>query len=392
MKIMFSAGEASGDIHAASVAKALKAQYPDVEMLGMGGAKMEAEGVKIVYHIDQLGIIGLVEIVKSLPKFFALRDHLKAVMAEEKPDVLVCVDYPGFNMRLMKVAKQLGIPVVYYIAPTIWIWHNSRGKDIAKYVDRVASIFPMEAEAYKKWNAPVTFVGNPLIDIVKPTMTKEEGMKYFRADEEAYRILLMPGSRNQEVASLLDIILMAVKELENDGLFPEGKKSFQFFLPRAHTISRDVLEEAIQKYGLDVQITEELTYDVMQICDVAVAASGTATLETALMGLPTILLYRVAPITYFIAKFVVGIDIVGLPNIIMGREVIPEVLQGAVTPARVKQELMKLMTDHAYEQKMRQDLLEVKHKLGEPGAVDRVANLVHEMANEHRIQSGKDVR
>ena len=392
MKIMFSAGEASGDIHAASVAKALKTQYPDVEMLGMGGAKMEAEGVKIVYHIDQLGIIGLVEIIKALPKFFALRDHLKEVMIKEKPDVLVCVDYPGFNMRLMKVAKQLGIPVVYYIAPTIWIWHNSRGKDIAKYVDRVASIFPMEAEAYEKWNAPVTFVGNPLIDIVKPTMTKEEGMKYFNASEDAYRVLLMPGSRNQEVASLLDIILMAAKDLEKDGVLPEGKKGFQFFLPRAHTISRDVLEEAIAKHGLDVQITEELTYDVMQICDAAVAASGTATLETALMGLPTILLYRVAPVTYFIAKFVVGIDIVGLPNIIMGREVIPEVLQGAVTPARVKQELVKLMTDRAYEQKMRQDLLEVKHKLGEPGAVERVAKLVQEVANEHRIQSGKEVR
>ena len=391
MKIMFSAGEASGDTHAASVAKALKTQYPDVEMLGMGGAKMEAEGVKIVYNIDQLGIIGIIEIVKALPKFFALRDHLKAVMMEEKPDVLVCVDYPGFNMRLMKVAKALGIPVVYYIAPTIWIWHNSRGKEIAEYVDRVASIFPMEAEAYKKWNAPVTFVGNPLLDIVKPTMTKEEAMEHFGASKEAYRILLMPGSRAQEVASLLDVILLAAKEVEQEGILPEGRTSFQFFLPRAHTIPREVLEEAVSKHGVDVKITEEHTYDVMQICDAAVAASGTATLETALMGLPTILLYRVAPFTYYFAKVLVGIKTVGLPNIIMGRNVIPEVLQHEVTPDRVKQELIKLMTDRAYESKMRQDLQEVKHKLGEPGAVERVAKLVAEVANEHRLASRKDV-
>ena len=222
-------------------------------------------------------------------------------------------------------------------------------------------------------------------------MTKEEAMEHFGASREAYRILLMPGSRAQEVASLLDVILLAAKEVEQEGILPEGRTSFQFFLPRAHTIPRDVLEEAVAKHGVDVKITEEHTYDVMQICDAAVAASGTATLETALMGLPTILLYRVAPFTYYFAKVLVGIKTVGLPNIIMGRNVIPEVLQHEVTPDRVKQELIKLMTDRAYESKMRQDLQEVKHKLGEPGAVERVAKLVAEVANEHRLASRKDV-
>ena len=197
MKIMFSAGEASGDTHGASVAKALREIYPSVEMFGMGGNLMDEAGVRIVYDIKNLGVIGLVEIVKSLPKFFKLRTYLKRIMMKERPDVLVCIDYPGFNMKLAEVAHQLGIPVLYYIAPTIWAWHSSRGKTIKKYVTKVASIFPFEAEAYSKYNCDVEFVGHPLVDIVHPTMSVDESMTYFNARAEAKRVLLMPGSRKQ---------------------------------------------------------------------------------------------------------------------------------------------------------------------------------------------------
>ena len=190
MKVMFSAGEASGDVHAASVAKALKEAYPEVSMLGMGGDLMKAAGVDIVYDIKDLGVIGIVEIIKSLPKFFKLRAYLKSIMIKEKPDVFVCVDYPGFNMKMAKVAKDLGIPVVYYIAPTIWAWHKSRGNDIKKTVTKVASIFPFEAEAYKAFDCDVEFVGHPLLDIVKPTMTKEEAYRTFNTSHENHNLLL----------------------------------------------------------------------------------------------------------------------------------------------------------------------------------------------------------
>ena len=171
MKIMFSAGEASGDTHGASVAKALLAAYPEAQLFGMGGDLMKAAGVDIIYDIQKLGFIGIVEIIAHLPTFFKLRSLLKEAMLKEKPDVLVCIDYPGFNMRLAKVAKELNIPVVYYIAPTIWAWNKGRGKDIAKTVTKVASIFPFEAEAYREFGVDVEFVGNPLVDIVHPTMT-----------------------------------------------------------------------------------------------------------------------------------------------------------------------------------------------------------------------------
>ena len=202
MKIMMSAGEASGDMHAAAVAAEIKKLYPGTDIFGMGGADMRRSGVRIIYDIENLGIIGLVEVIKHLPLFFKLRSFLKEAMLREKPDVLVCVDYPGFNMKLAHVAKELGIPVVYYIAPTIWAWNKGRAKNIVRDVEQVASIFPFEADAYRKAGAHVTFVGHPLADTVKPSMTKEAAMAYFHGDPNKKRILLMPGSRKNEVAGL----------------------------------------------------------------------------------------------------------------------------------------------------------------------------------------------
>lgn len=377
MKIMFSAGEASGDTHGASVAKALREIYPSVEMFGMGGNLMDEAGVRIVYDIKNLGVIGLVEIVKSLPKFFKLRTYLKRIMMKERPDVLVCIDYPGFNMKLAEVAHQLGIPVLYYIAPTIWAWHSSRGKTIKKYVTKVASIFPFEAEAYGKYNCDVEFVGHPLVDIVHPTMSVDESMTYFNARAEAKRVLLMPGSRKQEVLSLLDVMLESGEKLL------QSHEDVQFFLPRAHTIDRAELEAFIKERRVPVTITEDHTYDLMQICDVCLAASGTATLETAMMELPTILLYKVSPITYGIGKMVVNLTHVGLPNIIAGKEVIPELLQSDVSVDSIVEHMLPLLDDLKENEHMREELRTVRDKLGEPGAVKRVAELIYSLGKEN---------
>lgn len=377
MKIMFSAGEASGDTHGASVAKALREIYPSVEMFGMGGNLMDEAGVRIVYDIKNLGVIGLVEIVKSLPKFFKLRTYLKHIMMKERPDVLVCIDYPGFNMKLAEVAHQLGIPVLYYIAPTIWAWHSSRGKTIKKYVTKVASIFPFEAEAYGKYNCDVEFVGHPLVDIVHPTMSVDESMTYFNARAEAKRVLLMPGSRKQEVLSLLDVMLESGEKLL------QSHEDVQFFLPRAHTIDQSELETFIKERRVPVTITEDHTYDLMQICDVCLAASGTATLETAMMELPTILLYKVSPITYGIGKMVVNLSHVGLPNIIAGKEVIPELLQSDVSADNIVEHMLPLLDDLKENEHMRQELRTVRDKLGEPGAVKRVAELIYSLGKEN---------
>lgn len=375
MKVMFSAGEASGDVHAASVAKALKQAFPDVDMLGMGGTLMKEAGVNIIYDIKKLGFIGFVEIVKALPSFFKLRAYLKEIMIREKPDVLVCVDYPGFNMRLAKVAHDLGIPVIYYIAPTIWAWHKSRGKDIAKTVTKVASIFPFEAKAYEEFGVDVEFVGHPLVDIVKPTMTYEEGVEFFHMPPNTKRVLLLPGSRKQEILTLLDRMLQGAQ------MALAKHPELVFYLPKAHTIERSDLTAIIDKYQVPVTITEEKIYDLMQCCDVALAASGTVTLETALMGLPTVLLYHLSPVTYGLAKVLVNVKMVGLPNIVAGREVIPELLQNAVTAENINNQLESLLYDETRRTQMLKDLDSVKVDLGAPGAVARVAQIIGAVAN-----------
>ena len=374
MKIMFSAGEASGDTHGASVAKALLEKYPEAQLFGMGGDLMKQAGVDIIYDIQQLGFIGIVEILKHLPTFFKLRSFLKEAMLREKPDVLVCIDYPGFNMKLAKVAKELHIPVVYYIAPTIWAWNKGRGKDIAKTVTKVASIFPFEAEAYREFGVDVEFVGNPLVDIVHPTMSYESALAHFGADTTSRNILLMPGSRKQEVEGLLPTMLTAAERLY------ENHKDLKFFLPRAHTIPREDIDRILQAYSVPVTVTEGYNYDLMQICTACIAASGTATLETALMNVPTVLIYKVASLTYVIGKLLVNIDHIGLPNIMAKRRIIPELLQGEVTPENVERELANILDHEAVYTQMKADLAQVKIDLGAPGAVQRVADVIASVA------------
>lgn len=369
MKIMMSAGEASGDMHAAAVAAELKRMMPEADIFGMGGADMKKSGVRIIYDIENLGIIGVVEVIRHIPFFFRLRAFLKKAMVEEKPDVLVCVDYPGFNMKLAHVAKELGIPVIYYIAPTIWAWNKGRAKNIVRDVEQVASIFPFEAEAYRKAGAHVTFVGHPLADTVKPSMSFDEAMEYFHGDSSRKRILLMPGSRKNEVAGLLPIMLKAAEKLAE-------KKKCQFFIPRASTISKDMLLSIIGKTSLSIEITEGRQYDLMHICTACVASSGTATLETALMELPTVLVYKLAPFTWFLANLLVHVKYAGLPNLLLNREVTPELLQDRANAENIVSIVLPWLEDEKKREKSVEEIREVRKALGSGGAVHRVAELI----------------
>ncbi|MDU2063712.1 MAG: lipid-A-disaccharide synthase [Sporomusaceae bacterium] len=374
MKIMISVGEASGDLHGARVAQALQELCPGVSLLGMGGDAMRKAGVNIVYDIAGLGVIGIIEILKNLRRLFALRDFLVETMRRERPDVLVVIDYPGFNMRLAKKAKELNIPVVSYISPSAWAWGKGRAKSTAKIVDRVAAIFPFEAKVYEEAGAHVSFVGHPLLDIVKPALSKEEAFRYFQADPKKKRILLMPGSRQQEIHKLFPVMLAAAKELERQ--IPDT----QFFLPLASTIAADELEGMIQSAGLAVTITRDHTYDIMNITDLAIATSGTATLEAALMGLPVVIMYRVNKLTYFLGKPLVKIPHIGLPNIVAGRKVVPELLQDEVTVTAIVAESLAILRKESPWANIAADLADVRHKLGEPGAVKRAAAVILEVA------------
>jgi lipid-A-disaccharide synthase len=371
---MISVGEASGDLHGASVAAALKLAQPEIKLFGMGGDMMRNAGVEIVYDIADLGVIGLVEVIKNLPRLFRLRNSLAELMAKERPDALVIIDYPDFNLRLAKIAKDMGIPVVSYISPSVWAWRPGRAKGVAEVVERVAAIFPFEADAYRKAGAQVTFVGHPLLDIVKPSMSKMESYRFFEADPDKPVVLLMPGSRVQEIESLLPVMLSAAEDIVKK--IPDC----QFFLPMASTISREMLQNIINKHSVAIHLTTGYNYDLMNISNIAIAASGTATLETSLMRVPTVIIYKIAPLTYFIGKFLVKIPNVGLPNIIAGRKIVPELIQDAASPANISQEALSILTRDELRGRIQEDLDEVRSKLGECGAVGRVAQVVLSVA------------
>jgi lipid-A-disaccharide synthase len=374
-KIMFSAGEASGDLHGASVAAALKQRYSDIRLFGMGGQAMQAAGVEIIYDSAELGVIGVVEVIRNLPRLFKVRDLLAEAMEREKPDVLVVIDYAGFNVKLAKIAKKKNIPVVYYISPKFWAWGRWRAKPVAGLVERVVTIFPFETELYQSVGAKVTFVGNPLIDIVKPSMSKEQAYQYFGADPNNQVVLLMPGSRQQEIMNLLPDMLAASE------IIAKQLPACQFFLPVASTISREMLQKIVDRYQVKVNLAAGgNTYDLMHIAQVAVAASGTVTLEAAIMNLPTVIIYKVAGLTWLLGQILVKIPHVGLPNIIAGRKILPELLQQQVRPERIAEEIVSMLTDAGRKIMLENDLAAVRRELGAPGAVQRVAATILEVA------------
>jgi lipid-A-disaccharide synthase len=375
-KVMISVGEASGDLHGASVANALKNIQPDIKLFGMGGQAMRSAGVDVVHDIADLGVIGFVEVVKNLPRLFKLRDSLVELMHFERPDVLVVIDYPDFNMRLAAKAKEIGIPVVSYISPSAWAWRKGRAKDVAKVVDRLAAIFPFEADVYREAGANVTFVGHPLLDIVKPSMSRADAYSFFTADPNNPIVLLLPGSRTQEITNLLPVMLAAAEKIVKQ--VPDC----QFYLPVATTISREMLQNILKNYSLKVTLTDENTYDLMSIANTAIAASGTVTLEAALLKLPCVVIYKMATLTYWLGKILVKIPHFSLPNIVAGRQVIPELLQDAVSADQITRKILPMLLDDQEKNRLQHDLAEVRQKLGDVGAVNRVARVIIEVAQE----------
>ena len=376
-KILISAGEASGDIHAAAVTAALKKIDSAIEVFGMGGDALRAAGGEVLFDIKDHGVMGFVEVIKKLPDLFKLRSDFARVMDERKPDCLVVVDYPGFNMKLAKVAHDKGIPVVSYIAPSAWAWNKGRANNVAKIVDKVACIFPFEYDVYKEAGAPVEFVGHPLLDIVKPAWERTEAEAWVGKQPGHPLVLLMPGSRLMEIEKMLPNLLAGAKLLKKQ--LPE----VQFAMPRAGTIPLELLQSKIKASGLDIKITEGHNYDLFSVADLALATSGTVTLEAALCGLPSIIVYRTSALNAFIARRVINIPNIGLPNIVAGRQILPELLQENFTPANVAKTAVELLAPERRPQ-LEADLAFMKARLGEPGAVKRVAQLILRIAEEKK--------
>lgn len=369
-KIMILAGEASGDLHGANLAKALKEIDPQIELFGMGSTLMAKAGVKLAFDITDLSTVGFIEAAKSIKTLKVILRQLAELMDEEKPDVVVFIDYPGFNLEVAKVVKEKAIPSVYYFSPTAWAWGKGRAKKVANLITTVASVFPFEAEVYKEAGAKVEFVGHPLLDIVETKLTEEEFYQKYDLDPKRPLVGLLPGSRKQEIKSLLPVLLASAQKIAQDN------PQVQFALPLAHTIAREDIEEAIAQEKLEVKVIEDHTYELMKVSDIIVVSSGTATLEAACLGTPMVIIYKISFSTWLLGKLLLKIPNIGLPNIVAGREIVPELIQQQANPDKISTKVLELLANPESRMRMREELARVRKKLGGTGAVKRVAQLV----------------
>ena len=366
MKIFFSAGETSGDVHGASLAREIKKISPATELFGFGGNLMAEAGVRLVRNFKDYNVMGVVEVIKNLRRILKLLDDLTEIIRAERPDLLVLIDYPDFNWRLAKRVKKFGIKILSYVPPSAWAWRKGRAKSCAAIADIFIAIFPFELPVYEAAGAKIFFLGNPLVDSVKPSMSKSEARKFFGVKESEQIILLMPGSRRQEIKLLLPPMLETVKLLPNK----------KFFLPVA-----DGVEQLIDTQGLDIKlVNSSRRYDLMQIADVAIATSGTVILEAALLNLPCVVLYKMAPLNFFIGKLLVDIKFFSLPNILADEKILPELLQDEVTPEKISSEVLKILDNRS---EVVKNLQAACKKLGEHGAAARVAKKILETAGDN---------
>ena len=374
MKIFLSAGEASGDVHGASLAEEIKKISPQVELFGLGGEEMSAAGVRLVRNYKDYNVMGVAEVIKNLPRIFKLLDDLTEIIRVEKPDLLVLIDYPDFNWRLAKRVKKLGVKILSYIPPSAWAWRKGRAKTCSEIADEFIAIFPFELPVYQKAGAKISFLGNPLVDTVQPELSIEESRKFFQVSENENAVLLMPGSRRQEIKLLLPEMLKAAEILS------AKKNSIKFFLPVANGVDEAEIQRQISNSKTEINLVKNHRYDLMQIADAAIATSGTVVLEAALLNLPCVVLYKMAKLNYFIGKLLVHIENFSLPNILAGKKIQPELLQDEVQPKKISEETLKLLRGGEDREKVLSDLKAACKKLGEKGAAERVAKKILEVA------------
>lgn len=372
-KIFISAGEASGDLHAGAVAEAILRLCPQTEVYGMGGSCLREAGGEILFDIKDHGVMGLVGVMKKLPALFALKKEIEKILDERRPDCVLTIDYSEFNTYVVaKAAHARSIPIVSFIPPSAWAWRQGRARYLAQRSTVVATIFPFEHQVYLEAGANSTYVGHPLIDIVKPTLSKSEALQKAGKKEGATLILLLPGSRRQEIEKMLPVMLEACV------LIKQKHPEVLFCMPKAATISMEQLDAHLQKFSLDVKIIQGHNYDIMQVADLAIATSGTVTLEAALCGLPSIILYKTSALNALIFRNIIKVSDIGLPNIVMGKRILPELLQEQATPTNIAMQVQELLRpEQMFETK--QNLAQMRQKLGAGGAINKVAKIVLEI-------------
>jgi lipid-A-disaccharide synthase len=376
LTILFSAGETSGDQHAASLFLELKKRRPAIEGIGMGGTNMRAAGIDVRYDSAGIAVIGVVEVIKHYPDILRALKLMKRIVRDERPDLLVCVDYKEFNFKLAKYAKQLGIKVLFYVSPQVWAWRPGRVKKYGRVIDMMAVIFPFETAYYEAEQVPVRYVGHPSVDKVHPQYSQAEDKVRFGLDTAHPVVGLLPGSRLGEIKRMLPVMLKAAD------LIAAKLPSVQFILPQANSISDDILQSYLKRSTVKIIVIKNRPYDVIQCCDAIMTTSGTATLEIALLTVPMVIAYKLSPITYWLGRLLVNTPFIGLPNIVARKPVVKELIQHEATAEKLSAEILQLLLDKPYAQQMQQHLQQVKEQLGPGGGSKNMAKLALEMLND----------
>jgi lipid-A-disaccharide synthase len=366
-QILIVAGEASGDLHGGHLVRSLKAQHPQLQFEGVGGKHMQEAGVHTLYDIDRMGGMGLFEFVNGLWHHIEIYRKLSREIAKGKYRAAILINYPFFNLKLAKVCKQWNCPALFYISPQVWASRKGRVNTIRETVSKMYVILPFEEEIFREARVDVEYLGHPFIDIVQPQVSREEALQEFGLDPAVKTVGLLPGSRMSEINYLLDDMVGAARIIQKE------LGQCQFLLPVADSINPELIRQRLGDNTLGIKVLTGRNYDVMNCSDALIMASGSSTLEAGLFTVPMVIIYKVHPLTYFIAKFFTHITHFGLVNIVAGEEVVPELLNEQVTSERIAAEILKVLKDPEQARAVRERLQKVRASLGEPGVVARIA-------------------
>lgn len=381
-RVMIVAGESSGDLHGSNLLKAAADKYPNISFFGVGGSRMQANGCDILIPSDELSVMGVTEVLGRLPGIIRRFRRLAALLkSSNPPDLLVLIDFPDFNLRLAKVAKGAGVPVLYYISPKVWAWRSGRARTIAGRVDRLALIFPFEPEIYAPYQVRTEYVGNPLLDEFSARPQGLDIRQQLDISAQVKIVGIFPGSRQSELTYIFATLVAAAKRIH------EEDQLVEFVMPVAPSLRRSELESRLADIRLPIHLVEDDIYAVAAACQAVLTVSGTVTLQLALVGTPMAIVYKVAPLSYVIGRRLIKIPYAGLPNIIAGREIVREFIQDDSDPEALKAEMLRLLNDPPYVQQVRDDLALVRKRLGAPGCSGRVADMVADMVGAEPKES-----
>jgi len=375
--VVIVAGEASADLHGSNLVKAMKRLEPGIIFWGIGGREMERAGVKLLFSSSDMAVVGLTEVLGRLHTIIRASKKLKSILKDKRPDLLILIDYPDFNIHIAGTAKRFQVPVLYYISPQVWAWRKGRVRKISRRVDRMAVILPFEEEFYRRRGMKVDYVGHPLLDAFECRKTSQDSF----SSEFRYPVVgLLPGSRKEEISNLLPVMVKAI------GFLCRRYPEMRCVLPLAPTIEPGFIRSFIHNSPVDIKVIQGDIYKVLSACDVALVTSGTATLDTAIMGVPMVIVYKVSLVSYWAARMMVKVPHIGLVNLVAGADVVPELIQHEVTAERLTREVEIILDDREMMTSMKSKLKEVKEGLGKGGASERTAGIAMEMMRRDLLE------